>query len=96
MIFGWKNLCFPSVEGYSSHSPVIIVSSPPKVLKSASYRFSDTPSVTNCKAMISPIWIYSNLSNPKVMSMKKKMIAQKKEKGIDAIASLDIKSHEKY
>ena len=42
--------------------------------------------------------IYSNLSNPKVMSMKKKMIAQKKEKGIDAIASLNIKlkSHGKY
>ena len=28
--------------------------------------------------------------------MKKKMIAQKKEKGIDAIASLDKKSHGKY
>ena len=31
----------------------------------------------------------SNLSNPRVMSMKKKMIAQKNEKGIEAIASLN-------
>ena len=33
----------------------------------------------------------TNLSNPRVMSMKKKMIAQKKEKGIEAIASLNRK-----
>ena len=30
-----------------------------------------------------------NLSNPRVMSMKKKMMAQKKEKGMEAIASLN-------
>ena len=30
-----------------------------------------------------------NLSNPRVMSMKKKMMAQKKEKGMDAISSLN-------
>ena len=30
----------------------------------------------------------AHLSRPSVMSMKKKMIAQKKEKGIEAMASL--------
>ena len=32
-----------------------------------------------------------HLSRPRVMSMKKKMIAQKKEKGIEAMASLGTK-----
>ena len=33
----------------------------------------------------------NHLSNPRVMSMKKKMMAQKKEKGMEAIASLNTK-----
>ena len=34
-------------------------------------------------------FVHFNLSNPRVMSMKKKMMAQKKEKGMEAIASLN-------
>ena len=34
-----------------------------------------------------------NLSNPRVMSMKKKIIAQKNEKGMEAIASLNRQIH---